>query len=296
MPRSNEPLIVAISCWIALFVLLTSGARGQGVPTSPTPRQVRITMQALHQLGGIPPGWSLTPPSGDAARGRAVYEQLGCHTCHAVRGESFAPPTGPGPELTGMGGHHPAAYFVESIVNPSAVVVDGPGYVGSDGRSTMPSYPDMTLAQLADVVAYLRSLQSGDMGSPMASTPAATGAADADLPAPPPSAARRYLVQAYDVAPGRLQAFEEWFRRRGGAQFLAEPGVVAIDTFVDRTRSGPRLVTVLTFEDDAAFMRFATSPSADQVSQQFDAFIGPHGHDVHVVPPIYRSEALSARR
>jgi len=296
MRRSNQPLIVIAGATIALCALRVGSALGQQAPTSPTPRSVRITMQALHQLGGVPPGWSLTPPSGDTARGRVAFEQLGCHTCHAVRGEAFPPPTGPGPELTGMGTHHPVAYFVESIVNPSAVVVDGPGFVDAEGRSTMPSYPDMTVAQLTDLVAYLRSLQSGDGSPAPPSAPVSPGAADADLPPPPASAGRRYLVQVYDVAPGRLSEFEEWFQRQGRAQFLAEPGLLGIDTFVDRTRSGPRLVTVLTFADEAAFTHFATAPSADRVSQQFDAFIGPHSHDVHAAPPIYRSDALSAHR
>lgn len=321
MPRSKEPLIeiqhrtganarrasrvpvrrasvrvaaVAVGSAVAL-VLLAENARGQGAAADPTPRSVRITMDALHQLGGVPPGWTLSPPNGDPARGRAAFEQLGCATCHAVRGESFPPPTGPGPDLTGMGGHHPPAYFVESILNPGAVVVDGPGYIGTDGRSTMPAYPEMTLAQLADVVAYLRTLRSGELVqlTPRIPTPPL---ADTDLPAPPPAGARRYIVQVYDVKPGKLAEFEQWFRSQGKAQFLAEPGLAAIDTFVDRTRSGPRLVTVLTFDDDAAFMRFTTSPSADRVGQRFDDFIGPHSHDVHTAPPVYRSEALSARR
>ncbi len=73
-----------------------------------------------------------------------------------MAGESFAPPTGPGSELTGMGSHHPAEYFLESILTPDAVLVDGPEYVGPDGRSVMPSYPDLTLRQLADLEAWFR--------------------------------------------------------------------------------------------------------------------------------------------
>jgi mono/diheme cytochrome c family protein len=69
-----------------------------------------------------------------------------------------------GPELTGMGSHHPAEYFAESIINPNRVIVAGTGYTGPDGSSTMPSYADtMTLKQLVDVVAYLKSLTSGEM-------------------------------------------------------------------------------------------------------------------------------------
>jgi uncharacterized protein involved in high-affinity Fe2+ transport len=58
-----------------------------------------------------------------------------------------------------MGGHHPAEYFAESILNPNAVIVDGPGHTGPDGRTIMPDYRDsLTLAETVDLVAYLRSL------------------------------------------------------------------------------------------------------------------------------------------
>jgi putative copper export protein/mono/diheme cytochrome c family protein len=126
-----------------------------GEPTG----SVRITMDALHAAGGIPRGWLFRPPPGDARRGRAVFARLQCYACHVIAGEDFPPPTGAGPELSGMGDHHPAGYLTESVLNPNAVIVEGPGYVGPDGRSTMPDYRDsLTVAELIDLVAYLRSL------------------------------------------------------------------------------------------------------------------------------------------
>ncbi len=122
---------------------------------------IRIPMQALHQHGGVPPGWQLRVPQGEPARGREVFVAMNCHTCHAVRGENFPQAsTTLGPELTGMGAHHPAAYILESILNPNAVIVEGPGYTGPDGRSIMPDYRDLlTVGQLIDLVAYLMSLR-----------------------------------------------------------------------------------------------------------------------------------------
>jgi mono/diheme cytochrome c family protein len=117
-------------------------------------------MDELHAAGGVPRGWLFTPPAGDARRGRAVFTRLQCYACHVVGGEDFPAPTGAGPELTAMGAHHPAGYLAESVLNPNAVIVEGPGYIGADGRSTMPDYRDsLTVAQLVDLVAYLRSLQ-----------------------------------------------------------------------------------------------------------------------------------------
>jgi mono/diheme cytochrome c family protein len=76
-----------------------------------------------------------------------------------VTGDDFPPSSGLGPDLTGAGDHHPAGYLLESVINPNAVIVEGPGYTGPDGRSIMPSYADrLTVAELLDLVAYLRSL------------------------------------------------------------------------------------------------------------------------------------------
>jgi L-cysteine S-thiosulfotransferase len=121
-------------------------------------------MDALHAAGGVPPGWRFTLPTGDAAAGRQAFVDLKCYACHAIKGEQFPLKPGEtataGPELTGMGGHHPAEYLAESIVNPSAVLVEAPGYIGGDGRSIMPTYPEMTLAQLINLVTYLKGLNT----------------------------------------------------------------------------------------------------------------------------------------
>ena len=137
------------------------GDHGQaGAGTAPASR--RVTMEALHAAGGVPPGWRFTVPPGDAVAGRQAFVDWKCYACHAIKGEQFPLKPGEtataGPELSGMGGHHPAEYLAESIVNPSAVLIEGPGYIGGDGRSIMPSYPDMTLGQLVNLVTYLRTL------------------------------------------------------------------------------------------------------------------------------------------
>jgi cbb3-type cytochrome oxidase cytochrome c subunit len=119
-------------------------------------------MEALHMAGGVPPGWQFTLPRGDAAAGREVFVTMQCYTCHHVAGEAFPahPPRDTGPDLTGMGAHHPATYFAESIINPNAVIITGAGYTGPDGLSRMPEYGEMTIAQLLNLVAYLQSLQA----------------------------------------------------------------------------------------------------------------------------------------
>ena len=62
-----------------------------------------------------------------------------------------------------MGPYHPAEYFAESVLDPNAVIVKGPGYTSPDGSSIMPGYADsLSVAQLIDLVAYLRSMTAGE--------------------------------------------------------------------------------------------------------------------------------------
>jgi hypothetical protein len=122
-----------------------------------------ISMDELHRHGGVPRGWKFTLPAGDPKAGREVYGKLECNKCHEVKPDFPRGARGPGdvgPELTAMGGHHPAEYFAQSIVDPNAVIVAGAGFVGPDGRSVMPDYRDsVTFTELVDLVAYLKSLR-----------------------------------------------------------------------------------------------------------------------------------------
>jgi mono/diheme cytochrome c family protein len=288
---------VTHSVFLLLFLLAAcggqpreqAGGRPLGLPAGVEP--VHISMADLHASGGTPPGWHFTLPAGDVEQGRRTFVDLGCPSCHVVRGEPFSPPPGApavGPELTGMGSHHPPLYFAESIINPDAVVVDGPGYASDDGHSRMPTYPDLTVVQLADLVAYLRSLTDPSEAHASAA-PAGAGV----RPAPPAGAATIFLVQMYDVKDGQLAAFEEWFGREGSAALRAVPGLVTVDTWVDNTRPGPALLTMFGFRDDMALSRFLHDPAGSALKQHFDDFVGPHGHQLFRTPPIYRVGELS---
>jgi uncharacterized protein involved in high-affinity Fe2+ transport/mono/diheme cytochrome c family protein len=147
-----------------------SGERSQATGTAPhhgLRAPIKITPEELHRLGGVPPGWQFRFPEGDPRAGRAVFAKLECYQCHTIQGESFpqesTSPGNIGPELTGMGDHHPVEYFAESILNPNAIIVLGPGYTDADGMSIMPDFRDsMSVAEFTDLLAYLQSLQGGD--------------------------------------------------------------------------------------------------------------------------------------
>jgi uncharacterized protein involved in high-affinity Fe2+ transport/mono/diheme cytochrome c family protein len=160
---------------LALALAWSLHAQPKGTPSHTTgsvshdhPKaSIKITAEELHRLGGVPPGWQFRFPDGDPAAGRAVFTKLECYQCHTIQVEPL-PPTAAaagniGPELTGMGGHHPVEYFAESILDPNAIIVTGPGYTDADGMSIMPDYRDtMTVAELIDLLAYLQSLKGGE--------------------------------------------------------------------------------------------------------------------------------------
>lgn len=172
--RFNWGQVVRASVIAGVFAAGSGmGARAQmphmakDMPSQPP--AIRITMEELHAQGGVPRGWKFALPPGDAAAGRQVFVAMECFACHEARGEDFPhdskTPRGAGPALTGMGSHHPATYFAESILSPNRVIIVGAGYTGTDGLSTMPSYAEtMTVKQLVDVVAYLQSLTGGVAG------------------------------------------------------------------------------------------------------------------------------------
>jgi len=121
-----------------------------------------------------PPRWRFTMPAGDHHAGRHVFIDFECFKCHEVAGEDFPAPKieqgDVGSALSGMGAMHPAEYFLETMIDPNASVAwrirhhkaEHKGYLGPDGRSKMPDYNDsMTVQQLIDLVAYLKTLTEG---------------------------------------------------------------------------------------------------------------------------------------
>src|SRR5437660_11372426 len=121
---------------------------------------IRVKMGELRAEGGVPAGWKFTLPPGDPAKGKEVFGRLECYGCHVVEGQGFPSKATDqtGPELTGMGAHHPAEYLAESILNPNAVILtDVPYWVGPYGLSKMPHYGDsLPTLQVTGTVASLK--------------------------------------------------------------------------------------------------------------------------------------------
>ncbi|MBL8919585.1 MAG: c-type cytochrome [Myxococcaceae bacterium] len=129
--------------------------------------------------------WGFGPKElGDAANGKTLVEAI-CTSCHHVPGRAVAP-EGLAPSLVDIGAIATPAYLRESVVAPSAVILFGPNpnqhydksaqrdpngaypnaeafqwfTVGPGGKraSKMPSFEKFPPEQLADIVAFLRTL------------------------------------------------------------------------------------------------------------------------------------------
>ena len=115
---------------------------------------------ALGQVATVEP---LLPPADESTpegRGQAVFLQAGCNACHAISGIS----TGNiGPVLDGLAsragnrvsGLTAEEYIHQSIVNPSAYVVEG----FADGIMPPTFGETLTEEQIGDLVAFLLTLQ-----------------------------------------------------------------------------------------------------------------------------------------
>ena len=198
MIASMRRLLPALAIVIALGGLALAQAPKPSTPPKP------ISMDELHRTGGVPRGWKFTlPAGGDPRRGREVFAKLECAKCYEIKPDY--PKTGAagdvGPELTGMGAHHPAEYFAESILDPNAVILAGRGYVGPDGRSIMPDYRDsLSVAELVDLVAYIKSLSGGEHHHHEANAPQ-------EQTAGPYTVRVEYQEPASAKSPGHLMVF-----------------------------------------------------------------------------------------
>ena len=159
--------------------------------------QVSQIVAYVRSLSGSPTGGV---PPGNPERGKAIFDEKGCRTCHLLRGEGG----NSGPDLSMIGSQRSAPFIRESIVDPDKAVApnyrlativlkDGNTFSGFvmnedtyavqlldlskglrsvpkeglktymvDSHSSMPSYKDqLSSDHLDDLVSYLCSLKRG---------------------------------------------------------------------------------------------------------------------------------------
>jgi len=112
----------------------------------------------------VPKGWHFSLPAGNAFAGEELFVKMECFSCHKVAGRSFrrVDTGGVGPELGSGHARLPREYLAESVLDRHKVIAgDEDRYKGEDKRgSKMGDYSEiMTVRELVDVVAYLRSIR-----------------------------------------------------------------------------------------------------------------------------------------
>lgn len=107
---------------------------------------------------------------GDAERGRQVFDDLRCWTCHAVEGEEFHEPVASPPTGVVIGSKWDRRLspdeIADSILAPSHDIDEAytEGVAKSGKLSRMGAYSHMEVGQLSDLVAYFTQINERVLG------------------------------------------------------------------------------------------------------------------------------------
>jgi putative heme-binding domain-containing protein len=118
-PNLNRPVLSRAADDEALAAVIRDGIPDRGMP-----RIRRFTDAELHAMVVYIRSLSRNTASaatGNPEKGRAVYQRLGCSSCHIVDGGGGSL----GPELTSIGAHRAPDYLRQAIVDPAAVLPRG---------------------------------------------------------------------------------------------------------------------------------------------------------------------------
>ncbi|MBI3317074.1 MAG: c-type cytochrome [Candidatus Omnitrophica bacterium] len=116
---------------------------------------------------GLVPADGFFLPNGNAKAGKAAFNQLKCNACHWVENDLELPPPvsdQEGPFIGRKQAAYAAGWLANSIVSPSHVIArDSDGRSEGSDLSRMGDMTEtMTVRQLIDIVAYIRSLDGSE--------------------------------------------------------------------------------------------------------------------------------------
>ena len=98
-------------------------------------------------------------PKGDAVKGRKSFLRMSCNSCHRVLNDRAmpAPIEKSGPDLAYKQTNSSSGYEITSILSPSHIVAFE-NRINYQRTSSMPDLTEsMTVRELIDILAYLRS-------------------------------------------------------------------------------------------------------------------------------------------
>jgi len=123
-----------------------------------------VTAASLGCDSGPKSGRGLRLPDGDVEKGKVVFVELKCNSCHTVHQVELPVAEKPAEAIVTLGGKvrkvRSYGELVTAIVNPSHELAKGypEEKVATDGKSLMANFNDvMTVTQLLDLVGFLHS-------------------------------------------------------------------------------------------------------------------------------------------
>lgn len=144
IPSVAVLVLVGLPWWAARLVR----SRGGTVSLLATMGLAFLGVVGLGVAGGMRQGPALSPTDPTVARGRLLYDQLGCAHCHSIRGVGGMV----GPDLTMVGFRRPdLTWLANHLQEPRSLVPTSP----------MPAFP-LEGRRLNDLVAFLLS-QGNDL-------------------------------------------------------------------------------------------------------------------------------------
>jgi L-cysteine S-thiosulfotransferase len=118
---------------------------------------------------GMTPADGFFLPDGDPSAGQLAFNRMKCSSCHWVQNElSLTDPVAEkvGPILGSKQSQYAPGWIANSIVSPSHTIAEGSDGESFDGElSRMGDFTQtMTVRELIDIVAYIRSLKGNEKG------------------------------------------------------------------------------------------------------------------------------------
>lgn len=146
--KKSRMFIVPAMAVVAIFAVACSGDDDPtATPVPPTATATTVVVEPTATTASSTPG----TVAGDATRGATLFNSQGCAGCHSTGSNALV---GPGlggikEKAAALGGDE---YLVESIKDPSAVIVEG-------YTPIMQSFANLDDQAIADLVAYLNTLE-----------------------------------------------------------------------------------------------------------------------------------------
>jgi len=128
MTPMNEPILISLGCFLVAFTAASLFITPPAVKEPEDPNKPKPVVLTVVKDPAKAAKIVAELPKGNAANGKALYEEKGCVGCHTLDGKASVGPTYQG-LYTRAASRKPEygakEYIYESVVNPNVFIVDG---------------------------------------------------------------------------------------------------------------------------------------------------------------------------